>query len=272
MWGNGKRCAVVLGFDFDAETLWETVKMTTPTPMSRGRYGADVGVPRVLDLLDKYQIPATFFVPAATARRHGDLVKLIHDKGHEIGHHGDVHESPVHLSREEERRVLDIGFATLEKLTGERPRGYRSPAWDLSDNSAQLLEEYGFLYDSSMMGHDFELYRLRDGERETSVVEIPVSWELDDAPHFLFNFFPMYFVGLSAPSKVMEIWSAEFDGAYATEGAYVLTMHPQIIGRWHRIQMLDRLLQYIVSHPGVWFATCKEVATDWLRQHPGPGR
>jgi peptidoglycan/xylan/chitin deacetylase (PgdA/CDA1 family) len=266
MWSNGKKCAVILGFDFDAESLWATVKLNTPTPLSRGYYGASVGVPRILDLLDKYNIKATFFVPADTARRHPDRVKDIHARGHEIGHHGDVHESPVNVDRDTEKKILDIGIETLEKLIGERPKGYRSPAWDLSPNSAQLFEEYGFMWDSSVMADDFRLHYLKDGNRETKVVEIPVSWDLDDAPHFLFNFFPAYFVGQSSPAKVYEIWSSEFDGAYASEGAFILTMHPQIIGRWHRIQMLEKLLQYIQGHPGVWFARCTEAVTQWLKK------
>jgi peptidoglycan/xylan/chitin deacetylase (PgdA/CDA1 family) len=98
------------------------------------------------------------------------------------------------------------------------------------------------------------------------VAELPVSWELDDAPHFLFNFFPAYFVGLSAPSKVYEIWSSEFDGAYQYGGVFTLTMHPQIIGRHHRMVMLEKLIQYIQSHSDVWFATATEVVTDWLGQ------
>lgn len=244
--------------------MWATVRMDTPTPLSRGNFGAKVGVPRILDLLDRYHVPATFFVPADTARRHPDLTKEIHNRGHEIGHHGDVHESPVNLDREAEKRVLDIGLETLEKVTGVRPRGYRSPAWDLSPNSVALLEEYGFDWDSSMMGDDFQLYMLKDGDRESSVVEIPVSWELDDAPHFLFNFFPAYFVGLSAPSKVLEIWTSKFDGAYEYEGAFILTMHPQIIGRYHRLVMLEHLLHYIQGHPDVWFATCSQAVDDWL--------
>lgn len=267
MWTNGKQCAVALSFDFDAESLWATFNLTSPTFMSRGNYGAKVGIPRILQLLDKYDIRATFFVPADTARRHQEAVKEIHARGHEIGHHGDLHESPAKLEHAEEKRVLEVGLDTLEKLVGERPQGYRSPAWDLSQNSAQLLEEYGFLYDSSLMGDDFHLYPLKAGERETRVVELPVAWELDDAPHFLFNFFPVYLVGLSAPSKVYEIWASEFDGAYANNGVYVLTMHPQIIGRWHRMVMLERLIQYIAGHAGVWFARCADIVTDWQMQH-----
>lgn len=265
MWSNGKRCAVSLSFDFDAESLWVNLNLTTPTFMSRGEYGARVAVPRILSLLEKYGIRATFFVPADTARRHPDVVKEIHAKGHEIGHHGDVHESPVGLTLEEERRVLAVGIETLEKLVGERPKGYRSPAWDLSVNSAGLFQEFGLLYDSSMMGDDFTPYMMKDGDRETNVVEIPVSWELDDAPYFLFNFIP-YLIGTSAPSKVYEIWASEFDGAYASGGVFTLTMHPQVSGRYHRVQMLERLIQYIIGHPDVWFAPCAEVAADWLKQ------
>jgi peptidoglycan/xylan/chitin deacetylase (PgdA/CDA1 family) len=221
MWPNGKKCAVMLGFDVDAESLWISMNMDSPTPLSRGSYGARVGAPRILDLLDRYSLPATFFVPADTARRHPALVQEIHGRGHEIGHHGDVHESPRELDREAERRVLEIGLETLEKL--------------------------------------------QDGDRETGIVEIPVAWELDDAPHFLFRFYPKYLAGLSAPSKVLEIWASEFDGAYASEGVFVLTMHPQITGRYHRVVMLEELLQYMVGHPGVWFATGSQVVEEWLK-------
>ena len=266
MWSSGKRCAIILGFDFDAESLWTNLGLTSPTPQSRGHYGAGVGVPRILDLLDKHQARATFFVPGDTARRHPEVVREIHARGHEIGHHGDLHESPASLERAEEKRILDAGIETLEKLIGEPPKGYRSPAWDLSPNSVSLFEACGFLWDSSVMGDDFNFYKLRDGERETDLIEIPVSWELDDAPHFLFTFSPVYLAGMSSPSKVYEIWAAEFDGAYENQGAFVLTCHPQIIGRWHRLQMLDRLLEYISSHPDVWFATCTEAVTDWLKR------
>jgi peptidoglycan/xylan/chitin deacetylase (PgdA/CDA1 family) len=266
VWNNGQKCGVVLCFDFDAESLWAAVKPTRPTLMSRGEYGARVGVPRILSLLKQYDMRSTFFVPAETARRHPALVKEIHDRGHEIGHHGDMHESPLHLELDEEKRVLEIGLETLEKLIGERPKGYRSPAWELSPNSIQLFQEYGLLYDSSMMGDDFQLYFLKENGKKTDVVEIPVSWELDDAPHFLFNFGPTYFAGLSAPSKVYDIWSTEFDGAYLNEGVFTLTMHPQIIGRYHRLLMLEKLIQYMAGHSDVWFATCTEVAVDWLKQ------
>ena len=265
MWHNGKNCAVILSFDFDAESLWMAKNLTTPSVMSRGEYGARVGVPRILSMLAKRDIHATFFVPAETARRHVDVVREISGVGHEIGHHGDVHENPVKIEADQEEHILVKGIETLEKITGCRPVGYRSPAWDLSDNSIQLLQKHGFVYDSSMMADDFRLYFIKDKDKQTNLVEVPVSWELDDAPHFLFTFAPTYFSGMAAPSMVYEIWATEFEGAYNSGGAFILTMHPQIIGRYHRLKMVEKLIDHIAGQPGVWFATCSEVVAAWRK-------
>lgn len=270
MWRNGKKCAVILSFDFDAESLWMARNLRTPSVMSRGEYGARVGIPRILSMLVEHDIQATFFVPAETARRHVDVVKEISAKGHEIGHHGDVHENPVKLEPDQEERILVKGIETLEKITGRRPVGYRSPAWDLSDNSIRLLQEYGFVYDSSMMADDFQPYLIKDRGKQTNLVEVPVSWELDDAPYFLFAFAPVYFSGVTAPSMVYEIWAAEFEGAYESGGAFIITMHPQIIGRYHRLKMVNKLIENIARHPDVWFATCSEVVDAYreIMRHP----
>jgi len=261
-----KKCCVLFCFDFDAESLWMAKNLTTPSFMSRGEYGANVGVPRILSLLEKYSIQATFFVPGETARRHADIVRKIHDRGHEIGHHGDIHENPVKLEIEEEKRILITGIEAIEKITGKRPQGYRSPSWDLGNNSIKLLQEHGFLYDSSMMGNDFSLYFIKDKGKDTGLVEVPVSWELDDAAHFFFTFSPVYFNGMSDPSKVYNIWTAEFNGAYENNGVYVLTMHPQFTGRYHRLTMLEELIKYITNHPDVKFTTCSAAVNDWLEQ------
>ncbi len=263
-----KMCAVLLTFDFDAESLWEESRLTTPTYLSRGQYGARVGVPRILALLDKHAIQATFFVPGITAERYPDVVQEIHAKGHEIGHHGYYHQSPTSLMTVEERAFIEAGLEALDKTVGVRPFGFRSPSWDLSHQSIPLLQEYGFLYDSSLMGDDFRIYSLEQDGQTADLVEIPVSWELDDAPHFLFDFSPKYYVGLSAPSKVFEIWSREFEGAYLSEGVFTLTMHPQIIGRFHRLQLLEELIEKMASHPGVWFTTCIEAVKDWRGRFP----
>lgn len=269
MWSNNKKCAVLLTFDFDAESLWETTgSHNTPTYMSRGEYGARVGLPRILSLLKRYDIRATFFIPGITAERHPARVEEIHAGGHEIGHHGYRHESPTDLNLEEERAVLEKGFEILERVTGQRPKGYRSPAWDLSHNSIRLFQEYGFQYDSSMMADDFQLYPLKLDGQEIEVIEIPVAWELDDAPHFMFNLYP-YRAGMAVPDHVYDIWAAEFEGAYVNGGVFTLTMHPQFIGRYHRVLMLERLIQYMAGHPDVWFAACSEVVDDW-RKHRSP--
>lgn len=265
MWPNDKRCAVLLTFDFDAELLWASSYPHTPSYLSRGQYGARVGVPRILELLRQYELPATFFVPGATAEKYPHLVAQMAAAGHEIGHHGYLHEYPNQLSREEEREVLAKGFAALEGVTGKRPLGYRSPAWDLSPNSLQLFKEAGFLYDSSLMADDFQPYPLEVDGEVTDIVEIPVAWELDDAPYYLFNFHP-YRAGLSSPSHVYEIWSSEFDGAYRYGGVYTLTMHPQISGRFHRLQVLEKLIQYMLNRSDIWFATCTEVAQRCQQQ------
>ncbi|UCF85916.1 MAG: polysaccharide deacetylase [Desulfobacteraceae bacterium] len=265
MWQNGKKCAAVLSFDFDAESLWMAKNLTTPSVMSRGEYGARVGVPRIITMLEEYGIQATFFVPAETARRHSELVKEISSKGHEICHHGNIHENPAALDPDREEHILVTGIETLEKITGQRPAGYRSPSWDLSDASIGLLEKYDFAYDSSMMGDDFQPYLINDKGRQTNIVELPVSWELDDAPHFLFRFAPTYLSGMSSPSKVYDIWTTEFEGAYNSGGVFILTMHPQIIGRYHRLKMVRQLIDHIGGHPDIWFATCSEVVGDWLK-------
>ena len=262
---KNNQCTVLLTFDFDAELLWAGNYPDTPAYRALGHYGARVGVPRILALLEEHAICATFFVPGANAERYPDLVQEIHHRGHEIGHHGYLHEHVTKLTPDEERTVLEKGFAALERVTGVRPQGYRSPAWDLTDHSLQLFQEFGFLYDSSMMADDFQPYPLDSGNESAPIVELPVAWELDDAPYFLFNFHP-YRAGLAAPSHVYEIWQSEFEGAYAAGGVFTLTMHPQIIGRYHRTQLLDRLIRHMKEHPQVHFATCSEVATVYRQQ------
>ena len=266
MWSNGKKIAVVLGFDFDAETLWYGLGLKTPTPTSRGQYGAFVGMPRVMELCDKYGIKATIFVPGWTAEKYPEIVKEAYDRGHEIAHHGWLHENPNSMPVQQEEEEFERGVRVFKSITGEVPKGYRSPAFDLGPNTLNLLRNHNYIYDTSMMAHEYP-YMTKDANgKETGVVELPVSWELDDAPHFLFNFFPFYFSGLSSPSKVFEIWKDEFDYLYEKESFYLLTMHPQIIARPHRIMMLEKLIKYIMGFPGVWFARHDDAAKDYLIQ------
>jgi len=264
--------AVCLTFDFDAVSLWiTTMKQTSATPLSRGEFGVRVGLPRLLELLTQTSVTATFFTPAHTAKAFPDAVRCIRDAGHEIALHGDCHESPVGLTVEEEERLFDRSIAGLTAVLGRRfsPKGYRSPAWDLTKNSIALLQARGLIYDSSMMADDFRPYLARtryaasaesyDPGLPTNVVELPVAWELDDFPHFAFLNKPLY-SGLRSPDDVFALWRDEFDFCHHMRGTFTLTMHPQIIGRGPRIRMLARLIDHMKSKPGVTFRTCAEEA------------
>lgn len=257
--------AVALTFDFDAESLWlGALNTSTPSALSRGAYAASEGVPRILRLLGSLDLPATFFVPGDTAERHSDLTRAIADAGYEIGHHGYLHEPPTTLTEPEERRMIERGIEALVKVTGTAPTGYRSPSWELSEATYGLLREYGITYDASQLGAD-RPYWVHDKGARTDIVELPGAWELTDSSHFMFSYFPTYRVGLAAPSKVSEIWRGDFDGAYEEggDGCYILTMHPEIIGRHHRMRMLRELLDYISGHDNVWFTTMGELAAEF---------
>jgi peptidoglycan/xylan/chitin deacetylase (PgdA/CDA1 family) len=262
------RIAVALTFDFDAESVWlGGLKVDTPSALSRGAYGANEGVPRILRLLAKYGLPATFFVPGDSADRHPGETRDIAAAGHEIGHHGYLHEPPTGLSLAEEREMIERGIDALERQVGVRPRGYRSPSWELSHNTYALLAEYGIEYDASQLAADRPYWVHDKGER-TNIVEVPGAWELCDSSLFMFAFTPNYLTGLASPSRAQEIWCGDFDGMYAedSDACYVLTMHPQIIGRHHRMALLERVINYILEHDGVWFARMGEIADDFRQR------
>jgi peptidoglycan/xylan/chitin deacetylase (PgdA/CDA1 family) len=206
-------------------------------------------------------------VPGQVAEEHPDACAEIAARGrHEIGYHGYFHESVLELPVEQERELMKRGISRLEETFDSTPRGNRSPPFALGPNTAELLEVFGFAYDSSLFGHD-EPYRPRvpiAGGPLRDFVELPVSWELDDAPYFLFSFFP-YMSGLAPASQVLEIWKAEFDGSYRAGGCFLLVVHPFCIGRHPRIAMLGELIEYIEGFPDVWFATHLEVAEEWRR-------
>ena len=274
LWKGRYRCAATLSVDFDAETLWSgTFGLTTPSPMSRGDFDIRAGLPRIHELLDGHEIPATFMVPGQVIDDHPVACKAVAERGrHEIGYHGYHHESVLDIPLEEERALMRRGIARIEEVFGVQPRGNRSPPFALGPNTAELLEEFGFAYDSSLFGHD-EPYRPRVPAVTGPLrefVELPVSWELDDAPYFLFNFFP-YMAGLSTPAEVLEIWKAEFDGSYRVGGCFLLVVHPFCIGRHPRIAMLSELVSYILGHGDVWFATYLDVATEWRRMAEDAG-
>ncbi|MEA2515967.1 MAG: peptidoglycan-N-acetylglucosamine deacetylase [Thermomicrobiales bacterium] len=274
------RATVCLTFDFDAISIWiGPFAATSPSMISRGEFGV-VGVERILRLLEQRGIRATFFVTGHTAETYPESLRAIVAAGHEVGHHGYLHENPCALeSREREEQVLLRGLEALDTVAGVRPVGYRSPAWDNSPYTIELLLKHGFRYESSLMGKDFEPHWCRLGDviqadgpylfgQPVDLVELPVSWILDDWPHFEYlSLGGRISPGLSAPSKVEEIWRGEFDFMYrdVPGGLYTLTMHPQVIGRGHRLLMLERLVDYMAGHEEVRFTTLGEGAEGFRR-------
>lgn len=259
-WKDGARCAVCLTFDVDAESIWlgrDPANANRPGVLSQGTYSPKVAVPRILDLLARYGVRATFFIPGLDADNHPEMVRAIHAAGHEVGHHGYEHVQADPNRPDAEARALDRGSAALERLTGERPVGFRSPSWDFTASTLRLLDERGFRYSSNLM--DDVLPYVHPG---TGIVELPVQWVLDDAPFFLFG------LGqrerpIQPASHALEIWQEEFRGLYEWGALFNLTLHPQLIGRPGRLLMLEELIRFVRGFPGVWFATCAEVAEWW---------
>jgi peptidoglycan/xylan/chitin deacetylase (PgdA/CDA1 family) len=272
---------VCLTFDFDAISLWiGPMAARSPSSISRGEFGP-IGCQRILRLLEREQIPATFYVTGHTADTYPDQTRAIVAAGHEIGHHGYLHENPLSLETpEREREVLLRGLEALDRVTGVRPTGYRSPSWDNSPWTVELLLEQGFRYESSLMWNDYTPYWCRTGDviqtdgpylfgPEVDLVEMPVSWILDDFPHFEYLSSPTAGVrpGLSAPSKVEEIWRDDFMYLQreVPDGVFTLTMHPQVIGRGHRMLMLERLIGWMKAQPGTRFSTLGGAAEVFRR-------
>lgn len=264
---------ICLSFDFDAMSVWFGYKTVGPAMLSRGEYGARVGVYRILDLLKQYNLPATFFIPGHTVESFPEPVEAVLAAGHEVAHHSYAHIDPSLQTPDEERADLERALRVLEKI-GVKPLGYRSPSDDFSSSTAMLLEEFGFLYDSSLMADDFCPYHPRIGDQVTALTplvkgrearfwELPMCFEFDDWPHFQFSFDP-YRNGTSAPSKVLEIWQSEFDWMHSHVDGGILTvcMHPQVIGRAHRIAMLEQFIQHCQAAGDVQFKCLGTVAGE----------
>ena len=258
-WPEGAKVAVALSFDFDAETNNLRDGLNSPGGLSQGEYAARVSVPRILALLGKYRIPATFFVPGVSALLHPGEIKAITAKGrHEVGLHGWIHELNSRLSEEDERTLMKRSFETLSQIAGKAPVGIRTPSWDFSRATLKLIRELGLLYDSSLMADD-RPYEILENGKPAGVVELPVEWLLDDYPYFGFERFSDVRPHIT-PGEVFEIWAAEFDKAYEEGTLFVLTMHPKYIGHRSRISMLEKLVQHMMARKNVWFATHEAVA------------
>lgn len=271
------RLTVALTFDHDAIAS-EVDRGDGPAAVSRGEFGPRVGVPRVLALLEREAIPSTWFVPGHTIATFPDSVASVVAAGHEIGCHGWTHEDLATLSPEAERDVMERSVEAVTRVSGLRPRGFRAPYWSLSDQTLDLAVELGFAYDSSLMADDVRLYRVRRGDVQDRVasrfgvpgplVEVPIGWALDDWPHFEPG---AKAVGpMSAASKVEEIWTGELRYAWEREpgGVLTITMHPEAIGRGHRMLMLERFIATAKSLDGVVFERLDAVVERWSAANP----
>jgi len=254
-WPNGARVAVALSFDIDNELLSRTTPL--PVPLSQGEYGALEGLPRILAMLDRQQVPASFYIPAGSAILHPDMIPALKKANrHEIGVHGWMHENlPSIGDAAREERLLTQSIDYLTKAVGKRPVGYRAPSWAFSPNTLGQILKAGFLYDSSMMAMD-QPYELVANGKPTGLIELPIEWILDDFPYYSGNASG----SLPAPESVYQIYKDEFDSAYEERTMMVLTTHPHVSGHRSRVAQLERLIVYMKSKPGVWFATLEQIA------------
>jgi len=267
-WKNGESVAVCFTFDVDGPLIWRSKvrinpKFGNPVCLSLGEFGPAVGVPRILSLLNEYQIKGCFFIPGAIIEEYPDMAKRIFDEGHEIGFHSYGHINPADLSYEQEKEDFEKGIDLFQKVFKARPFGYRSPAAEMSNKTWQLLDEFDFLYDSTMMGTDYPYLMAMSRNK---IVELPMHWMLDDWPHFGWNMYPSfpYQANIQSQSAVYEIWKGEFDGMYKLDQGcvYCLCMHPQLIGRASRLMMLEQLIRHMRRFPRVKFSRPVDVALE----------
>lgn len=256
-WPQGKRSAFCFTVDVDAESplLWNLREQTahsTVGQLEQRLFGPRVGIWRLLDLLDRFAIKGSFFVPAVVAEKHPELLPAFVQRGHEVGLHGYFHEIVSHVSDEEFSAALDASIALFRRQVGTAPAGFRSPAWEMTPHMMSEVKARG-MYDSSLSGFD-NPYTIAD------VVEVPVQWALDDAVFFKFLGGGVDHWAPSPPRPVLDGWIDEWEMLHADAGLFMLTVHDWISGRGHRIRLLEKLLERVCSDPAAWVATVGEVA------------
>jgi peptidoglycan-N-acetylglucosamine deacetylase len=263
-WPQGVTAAACLTFDMDAESAMLTADISSisrMTPMSHQSYGPLVGVPRILSLLDRHGLRATFFIPGYSAHRYPGVVRAIAEAGHEIAHHSYFHEDTSGMDEAAEADMLDLGLKALRDVAGVRPEGYRAPMWEMNYHTPRLLAERGFSYDSSLMDSDYPyMLSATDAADAATLVEIPVSWGLDDWEQYA------YLPGLTgsglieSPAKALEMWTLELRAMHRLGAAFVLCCHPFLSGRPSRAEALETLIERMKALDGLWITTVAEVA------------
>ena len=278
---NVRKHIVCLTFDFDAISGLIARGQTTPSWLSRGEFGPRVGAPRLLALFARYGIATSWYVPGHTIETFPASVEAVVAGGHEIAHHGWTHRPPATLTREEEERELVRGNEAIKRISGQTARGYRSPSWALSPHSVELMLKHGFVYDSSMMGDDYTPYRVRRGDvitvdqpavwgKPCRLTEMPISWSLDDYPHFEFIRTRDWILpGLRNYNGVLANWTDDF--TYMTKavrwGVLTYTFHPFVIGRAGRMLLLEKLIRRL-KDGGAVFTTLADAAAEYATRVP----
>jgi peptidoglycan/xylan/chitin deacetylase (PgdA/CDA1 family) len=263
-WPGRYRAAASVTFDVDAESAILSADPTSASRlgvMTHQAYGPLTGVPRILRLLERHDMRATFFVPGFTAERYPSVCEQIAEAGHEIAHHSYLHESTRGMDRDTEARMIDRGLEALDRTLGVRPVGYRAPMWEMNYHTAGLLIDRGFDYDSTLM--DCEVpYVLAEDERSHArdIVEIPIHWSLDDWEQYAFVPDVAGSGLIESPAKVLEMWTLELQAFYAEGSCFVLTNHPFLSGRPSRVNALERLIEQMESLDGLWIAPLTEIA------------
>jgi len=288
-----KDIQVAFGVDVDAVAgmLGSYGGEDSPCDISRGLFSGDVGGPRLIRLFEKYELPATWFVPGHSIETFPDLTRMIVDAGHEIGVHGYSHENPIAMTREQETAILDRSIELIEKVSGRRPTGYVAPWWEFSQVTNEILLERGIKYDHSLMHRDFEPYYVRVGDswkkidytkdaetwmeplvrgKETDLVEIPANWYLDDLPPMMFIKASPNSHGFVSPRDIEQMWRDQFDWVYREmdQAVFTMTIHPDVSGRPQVLLMLERLIEHINSHEGVSWLKFDQIADSFLARSP----
>lgn len=261
-WPDGARCAVAFTFDMDADSILHLAHHrsadTRVAATSFLRYGPEVAIPRLVDLYARFSMRQTFFLPAWCMERYPAAVELIASNGHEIAHHGYLHEAPNELDRDEERYWLERATEVIVSMTGERPKGFRAPSYKFSRDTLDLLLAQDFRYDASLMGDDVP-YMLESAEGRR-LVELPSHYALDDWPHFMSSRDFNYFMSIKAPDQAMEVYRAEFDAMWECGGLWIAVWHPFLSGRLARCLAIAKLIEHMHEKGKVWFARLDEIA------------
>jgi peptidoglycan/xylan/chitin deacetylase (PgdA/CDA1 family) len=260
-WPDGAKCAACITFDMDADSILHlehpSDSLSRVSAMSMLRYGPEIAVPRILETYKRLGIRQTFFVPAWCIEQYPEAVEAMVAGGHEIGHHGYIHENPNAAGREEEAYWLQRGIEVIERHTGQRPRGWRAPLYNFSDNSTDLLIEQGFLYDASLMGDDVP-YILKTDRGE--LIELPSYWGMDDWPQFVHSMDLDYMMPIQSPERGIDVFREEFDAMWEHGGLWVGVWHPFATGRLARWRQVEKLIEYMLDKGSVWLAPMEEIA------------